>query len=133
LAYLLSGIRQLLTYKWHNIHIEHKSHSAGYFVIVSNSKDYAGEYQIADKASITDGLLDLVVINRKSWWKIIKFFSSVLIGKSNTFLRGEYYQIKEARIYSRHKMLVQVDGELLGTTPVDVKIVPKALTVMVKR
>ena len=133
LAYLLSGIRQLLTYKWYNIHVEHKSHSVGYFVIVSNSKDYAGEYQIADKASTTDGLLDLVVINRKSWWKIIKFISSVSSGKSNTFLRGEYYQIKEAHIYSRHKMLVQVDGELIGTAPVDVKVIPKALTLMVKR
>ncbi|MCX6383035.1 MAG: diacylglycerol kinase family lipid kinase [Actinobacteria bacterium] len=133
LAYLLSGIRQLLTYEWYNIHVEHKSHSVGYFVIVSNSKDYAGEYQIADKASTTDGLLDLVVINRKSWWKIIKFISSLSSGKSNTYLRGEYYQIKEAHIYSRHKMLVQVDGELIGTAPVDVKVVPKALTVMVKR
>jgi diacylglycerol kinase (ATP) len=133
LAYLLSGIRLLLTYKWYNIHVEHKSHSVGYFVIVSNSKDYAGEYQIVDKASITDGLLDLVVINRKSWWKILKFISSVSSGRSNTFLRGEYYQIREAHIYSRHKVLVQVDGELIGTTPVDVKVVPKALTVMVKR
>jgi diacylglycerol kinase (ATP) len=133
LAYLLSGIRQIITYKWHNIHVEHKSHSVGYFVIVSNSKDYAGEYQIAEKASITDGLLDLVVINRRSWWKIIKFISSVSSGKSNTFLRGEYYQIKEAHIYSRHKMLVQVDGELIGTAPVDVKVVPKTLTVMVKK
>ena len=133
LAYLLSGIRQLLTYKWYNIHVEHKSHSVGYFVIVSNSKDYAGEYQIADKASTTDGLLDLVVINRKSWWKIIKFISSLSSGKSDTYLRGEYYQIKEAHIYSRHKMLVQVDGELIGTAPVDIKVAPKALTVMVKR
>jgi len=65
--------------------------------------------------------------------KIIKFISSVSIGKSNTFLRGEYYQIKEAHIYSRHKMLVQIDGELIGTAPVDVKVVPKALPVMVKR
>ena len=133
LAYLFSGILKILTYKWHNIHVEHKSHSVGYFVVVSNSKDYAGEYQIADNASITDGLLDLVVINRKSWWKIIKFFSSVLIGKSNTFLKGEYYQIKKAHIYSRYKMFVQVDGELIGKTPIDVEVAPKALTVMVKR
>jgi diacylglycerol kinase (ATP) len=132
-AYLLSGIRQLLKYKWHNIHVEHGSHSVGYFVIISNSKDYAGEYQIAEKASITDGLLDLVVINRRSWWKIIKFFLSVSIGKSNTFLSGEYDQIKEAHIYSKNKMLVQLDGELIGTAPLEVKVVPKALTVMVKR
>ena len=133
IAYLFSGIRQLLTYKWQNIHVEHKYHSVGYFVIVSNSKDYGGEFQITDRASITDGLLDLVVINRKSRWKIVKIVSSVSSGKSNTFFRGEYNQIKKAHIYSKHKMLVQVDGELIGTTPVDVKVAPKALTVMVGR
>ena len=132
IAYVTSGIRQFFKYKWRNIHVEHKSHSVGYFVIVSNSKNYAGEYQIAEKASMTDGLLDLVVINRKSWWKTIKFISSVSSGKSNTFLRGEYYQIKEAHIYSKHKMLVQIDGELIGSTPLDVKVVPEALTVMTK-
>ncbi|MGM0368242.1 MAG: diacylglycerol/lipid kinase family protein, partial [Actinomycetota bacterium] len=132
-AYLFSGIKQLLTYKWHNIHVEHKFHSVGYFVTVSNSKGYGGEYQIANKASTTDGLLDLVVISRKSWWKIIKFIFLLSIGKSNSFLREEYYKIKEAHIYSKHKMLVQADGELIGTAPVDVKVVPKALTVMVKR
>ncbi len=133
IAYLFSGIRQLLTYKWQNIHVDHKYHSVGYFVIVSNSKDYGGEFQITDRASITDGLLDLVVINRKSRWKIVKIVSSVSSGKSNTFFRGEYNQIKKAHIYSKHKMLVQVDGELIGTTPVDVKVAPKALTVMVGR
>ncbi len=102
-------------------------------MIVSNSKDYGGEFQITDRASITDGLLDLVVINRKSRWKIVKIVSSVSSGKSNTFFRGEYNQIKKAHIYSKHKMLVQVDGELIGTTPVDVKVAPKALTVMVGR
>jgi diacylglycerol kinase (ATP) len=132
-AYLLSGIKQLLTYKWHNIHVEHKSHSVGYFVIVANTKDYAGEYQIAHEASTSDGLLDLVVISRKSWWKIIKFIFLLSIGRSNSFLREEYYKIKEAHIYSKHKMLVQVDGELIGTAPVDVKVVPEALTVIVKR
>src|SRR5680860_512598 len=101
ISYLLSGIRQLFTYKWYNIHVEHKTHSVGYFVIVSNSRDYGGEYQIADKASITDGLLDLVVINRKSWRDILKFIYSVSSGKENTFFKGEYYQITEVHIYSR--------------------------------
>ena len=133
LAYLFSGIRQLLKYKWQNIHVEHKTHSVGYFVIVSNTKDYAGEYQIAQKACINDGLLDLVVINRKSWLAIIKLIFLISIGKSNKFLKGEYYQIKEAYIYSKYKMFVQIDGELLGTAPVEVRVVPKALTVMVKR
>src|SRR3989338_7057931 len=132
-AYPLAGIKHLFKYKWHNIHVKHKSHSIGYFVIISNSKSYGGEYQIADKASTTDGLLDLVIINRKKFWKIIAIIFSLSSGKLNSFLRGEYHQTKEAHIYSHKKLLVQVDGELIGTAPVKVKIAPKALNVMVNR
>jgi len=42
----------------------------------------------------------------------------------------EYYQIKEADIYSDYKMQIQVDGEVLGLAPVNVRIIPKALTVI---
>ena len=58
---------------------------------------------------------------------------SLSTGKLNRFLKGEYHQTKEAHIYSRKKMLVQVDGELIGFAPVNVKIVPKALSVMVRK
>ncbi len=133
MAYPLAGIKHLFKYKWKNIHVKHKFHSIGYFVIISNSKYYGGEYQIADKASTTDGLLDLVIINRKNWWKIVKIISSSSSGKLNKFLKGEYYQTKQANIYSKHKMLVQVDGELIGVAPVNVKIAPKALRIMVKK
>lgn len=132
LAYPLAGIKHLFKYKWNDIHVEHKIHSIGYFVIISNSKYYAGEYQIADKANKTDGLLDLIIINRKRVWKIISIISSLLTGKLNKFLRGEYHQTKEAYIHSKHKMFVEVDGELIGTTPVKVKIEKKALNIIVK-
>ncbi|MEY4342383.1 MAG: YegS C-terminal kinase beta sandwich-like domain, partial [Pseudomonadota bacterium] len=79
------------------------------------------------KSIILSGvLLDLIIMNRKNWWGITKIISSLSSGKSNTFLKGEYYQIKDAHIYSHKKMLVQVDGELIGETPVNVKIAPKA-------
>jgi YegS/Rv2252/BmrU family lipid kinase len=131
LAYPLAGIKNLFNYTWYNIHVDHKKKSVGYFIVISNSKNYGGEYQIADKASITDGLLDLVVIDRQNWWKLTKIISSIASGKSNKFLRGEYFQIKKAHVYSRHKMGVQVDGEVIGTLPVNVKVVPKGLNVMV--
>lgn len=102
----------------------------GYFVIMANIKYYAGEYEIANKADIRDGLLDLVVINRKRPWDIIVLIFSFTIGKLNKYLRKEYYQTGEAEIYSQHKMQIQVDGEVLGTAPVKVKIKPDALNVI---
>jgi diacylglycerol kinase (ATP) len=131
LAYPFGIIKLLFKYKWHEIHVKHKVVSTGYFVIMSNIKYYAGEYEIADKANIRDGFLDLVVINRKNPWDIFVLIFSFTIGKLNKYLRKEYYQTKEADIYSPHKMQIQVDGEVLGLAPVNVRIMPKALTVIV--
>ncbi|MBS3172321.1 diacylglycerol kinase family lipid kinase [Candidatus Woesearchaeota archaeon] len=132
-AYPFASIHQIFKYEWYNIHVKHKIHSIGYFIVVSNSKCYGGEYQITDEASPTDGFLDLVVINRKNWWEITKIIFSISTGKTNNFFKGEYFKIKEAHIYSRRKLLVQVDGELIGQVPVNVTIVPKALNIMVKK
>jgi diacylglycerol kinase (ATP) len=129
-AYPFRLIKLLFRYKWQKIYVKHKVESTGYFVIMANIKYYGGEYEIADKASIRDGLLDLVIINRKNPWDIIMLLFSFTTGKLNKFLRKEYYQIKEADIYSHHNMQIQVDGEVLGLTPVSVKIMPKALNVI---
>jgi len=130
LAYPFGLIKLLFRYKWHEIFIKHKVNSTGYFVIMANIKYYAGEYEIADKANIRDGLLDMVIIDRKHPWDIIMLIFSFSIGKLNRYLKKEYFQTKEAYIHSDHKMQIEVDGELLGTAPVTVKIIPGALNVI---
>jgi len=130
-AYPFRLIKLLFRYKWHKIYVKHKVESTGYFVIMANIKYYGGEYEIADKANIRDGLLDLVIINRKNPWDIIMLIFSFTTGKLNKFLKKEYYQTKEAEIYSHYNMQIQVDGEVLGLAPVSVKIMPKALNVIV--
>jgi diacylglycerol kinase (ATP) len=129
-AYPFKLVKLLFRYKWHKINVKHKVESAGYFVIMANIKYYGGEYEIADKANIRDGLLDLVIINRRNPWDIIGLIFSIASGKLNKFHRKEYYQTKEAEIYSHNKMQIQVDGEVLGLAPVSVKIIPEALNVI---
>jgi len=129
-AYPLKLLSLLFKYKWHKIYVKHKVESTGYFVIVANIKYYGGEYEIADKANIRDGLLDLVIINRRNPWDIIVLILSIANGKLNKFLKKEYYQTKVAEIYSHYNMQIQVDGEVLGMAPVRVEIIPKALNVI---
>src|SRR5450759_4325177 len=113
-AYPFGLIKLLFRYKWHKIYVRHKVESTGYFVIMANIKYYGGEYEIADKANIRDGLLDLIIINRKNSWDIIELIFSIASGKLNKFKIKEYYQTKEAEIYSHYNMQIQVDGEVLG-------------------
>ena len=133
LAYPILGTKHLMTYKWPKIYVKHPSTSTGYFVIIANSRLIWGEHQIADAASMTDGLLDLVIIDRKEWWSKMDLFFSLYAGRQNKFLPKEYRQIKEARVYSRSKIMVEVDGEMIGSAPVEVKVVPKALSVIAKK
>src|ERR1035437_7133690 len=114
-AYPFRLVKLLFRYKWHKIYVKHKVESTGYFVIMANIKD---------------GLLDLVIINRKNPWDIIMLIFSFTSGKLNKFLKKEYYQTKEAEIYSHYNMQIQVDGEVLGMAPVRVEIIPKALNVI---
>ena len=122
----------LITCRWQEIRIEHTTNSMGYFVVIANSKFIGGGYQIANAASTQDGVLDLVIINRK-WWKVLALLFSASIGKRNKFHQNEYYQITDASVYAKPELLVQVDGEIIGKTPVKVKVVPKALNVIAKK
>ena len=133
LAYPILGAKHLMKYKWPKIYVKHASVSTGYFVIIANSRPIWGEYQVADAASITDGLLDLVIIDRKELWSKMDFLFSLAAGRMNKFLPKEYRQLTEARVYSRSKIMVEVDGEMIGSAPVEVKVVPKALSVIAKK
>ena len=132
LAYPMVGTKHLITYKWPLIYAKHTLTSSGYFAIIANSKHIWGEYQLADAARMTDGLLDLVIINRKKW-PAIDFLLSLSTKRMQKFLRKEYYQIKQAYVTSDSEVVVQADGEIIGTAPVKVKVVPKALSVIANK
>jgi diacylglycerol kinase (ATP) len=132
LAYPMLGTKHLITYKWPKINVKHSSISTGYFAIIANSRHIWGEHQLADAASMTDGLLDLVIINRDKW-PAIDLILSFSRGRLNKFLKREYFQIKQAHVSAEGEVAVQADGEIIGTAPVKVKVVPKALHVIASK
>jgi diacylglycerol kinase (ATP) len=132
LAFLMVGAKHLVTYKWPRIQVEHSVTSTGYLVVVANSRHIWGEHQLADAASMTDGLLDLVLIKRKNW-HAVDLLLTFSRGKLSRYLRKEYHQIKQAYITAESEIVVEVDGEIIGKVPVKVKVVPKALRVITSR
>lgn len=89
LAYPIIGIKHLTAYTWHKIHVKYEL-TSGYYMIIANSAFACSEYQVANAANITDGLLDLVIINRKDWWNIITLLFTISTGILNKFLHIEY-------------------------------------------
>jgi YegS/Rv2252/BmrU family lipid kinase len=132
-AYPFSAIKKLFTYRWHSIYATHNHIDKGYYVVVSNIRYYGGEFKIADKASLTDGYLDLCIFKKKNWWNMLRYMLSLSIGTATKYLDIEYHKVKKVKITSKKNMLVHVDGEILGKTPLEIKIIPEALEMIVPK
>ncbi len=98
------------------------------FIEVSNSR-YTSNFLIAPHASLTDGKLDVVVLNPLSRWRLIRSFPKIFTGDHIHLPEVETRQVKRIRITTATHRLLSPDGELLGTTPVDIECIPGAMRV----
>lgn len=132
IAYPLTGIKTLLTYKPSLMQIKlDKQSTQGYFVVIGNARYYAGRFSITKKARIDDGLLDVCVFGGKTMAGFVKFIQGVITGRHLKLADVSYYRAKEISITSSQRTLVQADGEIIGKTPMNFSIVPQTLPVFV--
>lgn len=95
-------------------------------VIVANCQYQGGGMRISPKSWPDDGYLDVLVM------KGPKSDSFTILPK--TYL-GEHlphpniveYRSRTLRVESSRRLLIQADGELLGTTPATFEVIPKAI------
>jgi len=103
------------------------------FVTVSNSRYAGGKMMVAPKAEIDDGLLDIVVVNKVSRLQLLKTFPKIFDG---SYVQSEfvnYYQAPEVAFTTNHQKIVSPDGEIMGTLPVKISILPKAIKIFVDK
>ncbi len=131
-AYIFNGIKNLIRYPFHSIrlYINQKIHKSGYIVIVGNGKYYGASTLIAPDASIHDGLLDVVIFQKRDAFSLLRYIWELHKGDLTALPDVEHIQTKHISIerHGRHK--VHVDGEYYGKTPVEISIVPSALKIV---
>ena len=100
------------------------------FIIACNTKYVGKGMYMAPKANVSDGLLDLIVVkgnlSRTLLFKTLpKLFNGTHITDSNV----TYHQVSNFSLITEEENLLNIDGELKGKTPIDVKIIPNAIEV----
>jgi diacylglycerol kinase (ATP) len=79
-----------------------------------------------------DGVLDVVVLRATgAWQSITAFFELVFGGRPRQVWRGRGRTIRVALDSGGGDLPVQLDGELIGTTPLEAQVLPGALRVLV--
>ena len=102
----------------------------GSFVLVGNGRLYGGRLPFFKQAVIDDGLLDVIVFKRLSYVEIIRYLQNVIFTPQITAPDVEYFQTKHLRVTSEEEVPVEVDGELIGTCPVEFRIRSGGLRVL---
>ena len=102
----------------------------GSFVLVGNGRLYGGRLPFFKQAVIDDGLLDVIVFKRLSYVEIIRYLQNVIFTPQITAPDVEYFQTKHLRVSSEEEVPVEVDGELIGTCPVEFRIRSGGLRVL---
>ena len=92
-----------------------------------------GGIQQLPRAVANDGLLDLTIIRPVHWWHVIFRAMRLFNGKIYSIGHVHHAQGKVVKINSAPNIPIETDGELQGTTPVTISVVPQAIRFMVTK
>ena len=100
------------------------------FIIGCNTKYVGKGMYMAPKASTNDGLLDLIVVNGDlSRIKLFKTLPKLFKGTHINDPNVAYHQVSNFSLITKKNNPLNIDGELKGETPIDVRVIPNAIEV----
>lgn len=99
--------------------------------VVANGKFLGGGFMAAPEASVSDGLLDLLILKDSGSLKMLDELVNIKTGNYAGEDNILYAKAKKVLIKSKErKVTVTIDGEPVGILPAAFQMLPKALTVV---
>ncbi len=99
--------------------------------VIANCQYFGGGMKVAPQADPSDGLLDLVILENLSKAELARHFPKVYRGDHLQIPQVKTLRARQIEINSETTCLFQLEGDVVGTTPVTLSVVPGRLTVIV--
>jgi diacylglycerol kinase (ATP) len=97
---------------------------------VLNSPTYGAGLRLAPGATLDDGLLHVVLIEDIGTIGVLRLLPRLMGSGELRTSRVKRWQAPKVRLTTRKPSLFHGDGEVLGSTPVEIEVVPGAVQVM---
>ena len=102
------------------------------FVMACNTIHSGKGMQIAPKAKLDDGLYDVVVVRGDiSKMDIFRLLPKIFDGSHIQHPSVDYYQASSFSILPKNNTTLNIDGELIGKTPIHANVIPQALEIFI--
>jgi diacylglycerol kinase (ATP) len=103
----------------------------GLMVAFANGPAYGGGLRIAPEADFADGQLDICFVRQVRRARLLRLLPKVFAGQHVALPEVQYFKAVRLRLETEVPLDVYADGEFVCHTPVEVRVVPKALRVIV--
>ena len=130
-SYVIGVFHRLLGLSFHELVLEIDGKvisDKNCFVEICNSRYTGGNMLMAPDARIDDGLFDAVVLAPLSRLSLISTFPKIFKGAHGENPAVQFIQATSARIYTQPAKTLLPDGEIFGTTPTEIRILPQRVS-----
>lgn len=105
-----------------------------FMIAVCNGRIFGGGMNVAPMASVDDGTFEIIALGPTSKLAFALTSSSIYSGKhldqnGTIHLRGRKVRIELVNEDAKDAYILDVDGEPMGTLPLEIEVVPKALSI----
>lgn len=134
LAYWWQGAREIFRYKFPHFRIvtgDQKLDAS--LVIVGRTQNYGGPFKITTGADLFQDQFELMALTTQSGFRYLSYLPSLLLGDLRE-TEGVHFWKAETIVcepLDTNPLYAQVDGEPLARLPVEFKIIPRALKLLV--
>ena len=102
------------------------------FIIACNSMHVGKGMKMAPKARLDDGLIDLIVIRAgASRTRLLQVLPKLFDGSHINEPEVEYFQTSKFSLIPETDEILNIDGEIMGSTPIKVEMISKAFEMFV--
>lgn len=127
-SYLLSILKQIVSYHEKPCVLQMPGETITqdcFMISVANGRRYGGGFQVAPKASLNDGLLDINIVGRISSFKRMKYLPVIEKGEHLDLPFIQYRKADLVTISSATKLHAHMDGEYFYDNNFEIRLLPK--------
>lgn len=130
--YLFALIKSLIHFQSIHFTLDCEGHENeehyGLIIAVGNGRQIGGGIKLFPEANLTDGWLDLLVVDYISRPKLVGAFIKLMMGKINKVKHTTHLRVKSAKLIPQtENWTIQAEGEIYANRVIDARIVEGGL------